>query len=76
MEEEKHCQLRMFIILWKKWKKLASSDRPKLEKPKKVRTAENIAAVAENMCETPSTSIHRRPQQLNISEISKIGPIV
>ena len=25
LEEEKHRQLRMFIILWKKWKKLASS---------------------------------------------------
>ena len=24
LEEEKHCQLRMFIILWKKWTKLAS----------------------------------------------------
>ena len=29
-----------------------------IEKPK--RTPENIAAVAKNVCETPSTSIHRR----------------
>ena len=35
-----------------------------------MRTPENIAAVAESMCETPSTSIHRRAQQLNISETS------
>ena len=33
-----------------------------------VLTPENIAAVAENLCEAPSTSIHRRSQQLNISE--------
>ena len=33
-----------------------------------MRTPENIAAVAENVCEAPSTSIHHRPQQLNISE--------
>ena len=43
-------------------------DKPKREKPKTVRTAENIAPVAENVCEAPSTSIHRRSQQLNISE--------
>ena len=35
-----------------------------------MRTAENIAAVAESMCEAPSTSIHRRSRQLNISETS------
>ena len=37
-----------------------------------MRTLENIAAVAESMCEAPSTSIHRRrcSQQLNISETS------
>ena len=33
-------------------------------------TPENIAAVAESMCEAPSTSIHRRSQQLNISVTS------
>ena len=33
-----------------------------------MRTPENISAVAESVCEAPSTSIHRRPQQLNISE--------
>ena len=43
-------------------------DKPKREKPKTVRTAENIAAVAESVCEAPSTSIHRRSQQLNILE--------
>ena len=47
-------------------------DKPKREKPKTVRipTPAHIAAVAESMCEAPSTSIHRRSQQLNISEIS------
>ena len=40
-------------------------DKPKREKPETVRTAENIAAVAESVCEAPSTSIHRRSQQLN-----------
>ena len=45
-------------------------DKPKLEKPKTVHTPENIAAVAESLCEAPSTSIHHRSQQLNISETS------
>ena len=45
-------------------------DKPKRQKPKTVRTPENIAAVAESVCEAPSTSIHRRSQQLNISETS------
>ena len=45
-------------------------DKPKREKPKTLRTPENIAAVAESVCEVPSTSIHHRPQQLNISETS------
>ena len=44
--------------------------KPKREKPKTVRTPGNIAAVAESGCEAPSTSIHRRSQQLNISETS------
>ena len=44
--------------------------KPKREKPKTVRTTENIASVAESVCEAPSTSIHRRSQQLNISETS------
>ena len=35
-----------------------------------MRAPENIAAVAESVCEAPSTSIHRRSQQLNISETS------
>ena len=42
-------------------------DKPK---PKTVRTPENIGAVAESVCEAPSTSIHRRSQQLIISETS------
>ena len=45
-------------------------DKLKRERPKKVRTPENIAAVAESVCEAPSTPIHRRSQQLNISETS------
>ena len=36
----------------------------------KAENSENIAAVAESVCEAPSTSIHRRSQQLHISEIS------
>ena len=43
-------------------------DKPKREKPKTVRTSENIAAVAESVFEAPSTSIHRCYQQLNISD--------
>ena len=43
-------------------------DKPKCEKPETVHTHENIAAVTESVCEAPSTSIHRRSQQLNISE--------
>ena len=35
-------------------------DKPKREKPKTMRTAKNIAAVAESVCDAPSTSIHRR----------------
>ena len=42
-------------------------DKPKCEKPKTVHIPENIAAVAESVCEAPSTSIHRRSQQFNIS---------
>ena len=34
-------------------------DKLKREKPKTVRTPENIAAVAASVCEAPSTSIHR-----------------
>ena len=45
-------------------------DKPKREKPRTVLTPENIAAVAENVCEVPSTLIHRRSQQWNISETS------
>ena len=45
-------------------------DKPKREKPKTVHTSENIAAVAESVCERPSTSIHHRSQQLKISERS------
>ena len=37
-------------------------DKPKREKPKTVRAPENIAAVAESVCETPSTLFHRPSQ--------------
>ena len=46
------------------------SEKPKRSKSKTQRTPENIAAVAESLCEVPSTLIHRRSQQLNISETS------
>ena len=42
-------------------------DKPKRKKPKTVRTPENIAALAESVCEAPSTLIRSRSQQLNIS---------
>ena len=45
-------------------------DKPKPEKPKAVHTSENITAMAQSVCEAPSTSIHRRCQQLKISETS------
>ena len=45
-------------------------DKPKREKPKILRTPKNIAAMAESVREVPSSSIHRRPQQLNSSETS------
>ena len=57
--------------LLKKVKEIAFLiDKPKREKPKTVSTPENIAAVAESVCEPPTTSIHHRSQQLNISETS------
>ena len=37
-------------------------DKPQRERPKTVRTPENIAAVAESVCEAPSTAIYRRSQ--------------
>ena len=39
-------------------------DKLEREKPKTVRTPDNIAAVAESVCEAPSTSVHHRSQQL------------
>ena len=45
-------------------------DKPKRVKRKTVRTPENIAAVAGSVCEAPAISVHRRSQQLNISETS------
>ena len=39
-------------------------DKAKREKPKTVGTPENIVAVTESVCKGPSTSIHRRSQQL------------
>ena len=71
LEEEKHRQLRMSVILWKKVKETGILiDKPKREKPKTVHTHENIAVLAESVCEAPSALIHRRSQQLNISETS------
>ena len=45
-------------------------DKRKCENPKTVHTPENIAAVAESVCEAPSSSLHGRCQQLKISETS------
>ena len=68
-EEEKHRQCASYVrYLVKKVKETGILiDKPKRET---VDTPENIAAVAESVCEEPSTSIHRRSQQLNISETS------
>ena len=46
------------------------SDKRKREKPKTVRILQNITAVAECVREALSTPVHRRTQQLNISETS------
>ena len=52
LKEEKHCLLRMFVILWKKVNETGILiDKPKREKPKTVLTSENIAAVVESVCE-------------------------
>ena len=60
LEEEKH-RLSYVRYLVKKVKEIGILiDKPKREKPKTVRTPENIAAVAESVREAPSTSIHRR----------------
>ena len=67
LEEEKHSQTRMFVVLWKKWKQLASSS---INQSVKSQKPVNITAVAESVYEAPSTSIHRCSQQLNISETS------
>ena len=57
-EEEKHRQLRMFIILWKKWNNLASSSiNQGMKSQIQLRSSENIAAGAESACETPSTLV-------------------
>ena len=45
-------------------------DKPKCEKPKTVHIPEHIVAVAENVRETPSTSMDLLSQQLKISETS------
>ena len=64
--EEMHCQFRMFVILFRHFGILI--DKPKHQKAKIVHTPENTAAVAESALEAPSTPIHRRSQQFNISE--------
>ena len=45
-------------------------DKPEREKPKPIHTPENIADMEESVRVAPSTSIHRRSQKLNISDIS------
>ena len=55
-------------VCQEKHRQLRSCEKSK--KPKTVRTLENIAAVTEYVREGSLTSIHRRPQQLNISETS------
>ena len=67
LEEEKHVSF-VFLLHCEKVKDIfILIDKPKREKP--VRTSLNIAAMAESVREAPSTSIRRRSQQLNISEI-------
>ena len=71
LEEEKHRQLPYVRYLLKKVEQTGILiDKLKRENPKTVHTPENIAAVAESVCEMPSTSIYRHSQQLNISKTS------
>ena len=60
----------MFIILWKKWNKLASSSINQSVKSQKQCVHPLILLLWQKVCEAPSTSIQRRSQQLNISETS------
>ena len=58
LEEQKHLQLRMLVILWKKMKEAGILiDKSKREKQKIVRILENIVAVSESVPEAPSTLI-------------------
>ena len=71
LEEEKHRQLRIFVILGKKVKETGILiDKAKREKSKTMRTSRNIAAVVGSVREAPSTSIHLRSQQLDSSKTS------
>ena len=71
LEEDKHSHLRMLIVLRQRLKETdIVIDKPKHEKPITMRTLKNIAGAAKSVREAPSTSIHRLPQQLNISEKS------
>ena len=69
LEAEKHRYVHYLVKNVKK-KTAILIDKPKTEKPKTMRTPENIAVVAESVCEAPLISIHCRSQQLNISETS------
>ena len=54
----------------KKRKKLAASSINQSVKSQKQCVNPRILLLWQNVCEEPSTSIHRRPQQLNTLEIS------
>ena len=71
LEEEKHRAPYVRYLVEKSVSTGILIVKPKFEKPKTVRTPENIGAIAESVCEaSSSTSIQRRSQQLNISETS------
>ena len=70
LEEEKYRSSVCSLCCEKSEKNVILIAIPKREKPKTVRTSENIAAVAESMCEALSTSINRHSQQSNIWETS------
>ena len=68
---KKRSTVSSFVIFVKKVRESGIlTDKSKREKPKQVHTPENITAVTESVCESPSTSIHCRSQQLNNSETS------
>ena len=60
LEEAKHRQLRIFVILWKKWKKLASSSINKSVKSQKQCVHPTILLLRQKVC------VKRRKHQFTV----------